>query len=371
MRRIRANQNWMRVALRGLEALKFDSQVQAAQKILIALGYDLGSAGADGLAGSKTQAAIKQFRADMGLPSGTSVDAQLIAMLPVALARVKSGVTMKPPAETTKAIPAVAASTPLAVSKDTIKNVQKSLIALGYDLGSSGADGIAGSKTQAAIARFRTDMGLPGGTGIDATLLAMLPVAVARKATGTYTSSSATTATPASKAVIATKAKVVSKTPTTSAAKPSAPSMMTASMFPEGFSLKSPILWGGLAVVGGLAFLFFASPPPQKTQKKPEKPTRRRGKMNGLAAPVEEHVRATEREVSKAKRYAAEAISEIRYRRCRAALHALGIAQAANAAASANASAGSAWHKTDMTTANRIVAQAEGLFETNCVISRR
>lgn len=361
---MRVKKNWMRVALRGLEALKFDSQVQAAQKVLIALGYNLGSSGADGLAGSKTQAAIQKFRQDMGLPPGTGVDAQLIAMLPVALARVKSGVAMKPPAETTKPLPGM---TPLSISKDTIKSVQKSLISLGYDLGSSGADGVAGSKTQAAIARFRTDMGLPAGTGIDATLLAMLPVALARKATGTYTSSSATSP----QAVIATKAKAVSP----AAGKSSSPSMITASILPEGFSLTSPMLWGGLAVVGGVAFLLFAGPSsPAKPSGKPagRKPpkTGKRGRLHGVGAPVEAHVKATARDSERAKRYAAQAISEVVNHNCRAALRALGMAQAATASASTNASAGAAWHKVDMAAANKSLARAEGLFETNCVARR-
>jgi peptidoglycan hydrolase-like protein with peptidoglycan-binding domain len=364
-RMIRVRKPW----LNGLGATKLDpkvqAQVRAAQEVLIALGYNLGSGGADGIAGSKTQAAIKKFREDMGLPPGTGVDAQLITMLPVALARKKSGVSMKPPASTTAPLPT---ST---ITKTNIQNVQKGLIALGYDLGSSGADGIAGSKTQAAIARFRTDMGLPSGTGIDVTLMAMLPVALARKATGTYTSSSV----PITPGTVVKKVVAKAKAVASPGAKASSPSMITASLFPEGFSLTSPVVIGGLAVAGGLAVLLFGGlGGPKKPGAKPpeKKPTPKgRGRVHGLGAPVEQHIRTMQREANKAQKYAAEAISDIKYGRCRAALRALGMAQAAGAVAVSNASDGSAWHKVDMTTPNRIVARAEGLFETNCVTSHR
>lgn len=50
-----------------------------------------------------------------------------------------------------------------------VKAVQQRLINLGYDLGLSGADGIAGRKTTAAVAKFQADRGLvikyPGTIG--------------------------------------------------------------------------------------------------------------------------------------------------------------------------------------------------------------
>ena len=58
----------------------FDYKVQIAQKLLAALGYELGSA--DGMLGSKTSAAISGFQAASSLPqTGTVNDALIDALI--------------------------------------------------------------------------------------------------------------------------------------------------------------------------------------------------------------------------------------------------------------------------------------------------
>ncbi|MHC4371933.1 MAG: peptidoglycan-binding domain-containing protein, partial [Planctomycetota bacterium] len=50
--------------------LKFGSrgsEVEALQQFLIDQGYDLGDAGADGIFGSKTRTAVRQFQSDQGI----------------------------------------------------------------------------------------------------------------------------------------------------------------------------------------------------------------------------------------------------------------------------------------------------------------
>lgn len=60
-------------------------------------------------------------------------------------------------------------------AKETIVAVQDALNDAGYPCGT--ADGIAGQKTRNAISQFRTDKGLPAGTGIDEELLKALGLA--------------------------------------------------------------------------------------------------------------------------------------------------------------------------------------------------
>ncbi len=50
------------------------SEVQSIQQQLIDLGYDLGRWGADGIAGRCTQAALRQFQEDNGLPATGRLD---------------------------------------------------------------------------------------------------------------------------------------------------------------------------------------------------------------------------------------------------------------------------------------------------------
>jgi len=57
---------------------------------------------------------------------------------------------------------------------DKIKAAQMTLIALGYDLGASGADGTLGPKTKAAIVKFQNDTGIGGNGTLDATTMAEL-----------------------------------------------------------------------------------------------------------------------------------------------------------------------------------------------------
>lgn len=53
---------------------EFDPAVERAQQQLIALGYELGPEGADGLFGEQTAAALRSFQADHGLPETGELD---------------------------------------------------------------------------------------------------------------------------------------------------------------------------------------------------------------------------------------------------------------------------------------------------------
>ena len=61
------------------------SDVTNTQNALIALGYNVGSTGADGIYGSKTTAAVKQFQKDAGLKSDGITGSQTAAALVDAL----------------------------------------------------------------------------------------------------------------------------------------------------------------------------------------------------------------------------------------------------------------------------------------------
>lgn len=136
------------------------------QQRLIALGYPLGSSGADGVMGPATMAAVKAFQAANGLAvdgiPGPATQAKLQdpkAKGPVAA--VTAAPAAKPaPAPAAKPAPAPAPTKAAAPAPMTTKEIQLRLIALGYSVGSKGADGVMGTNTAAAVRLFQSVNGL-------------------------------------------------------------------------------------------------------------------------------------------------------------------------------------------------------------------
>jgi len=60
-------------------------EVKAVQKLLMELGYDLGSSGADGIFGKKTEAAVLQFQKDYGIKVDGIVGNQTLTVLQTAV----------------------------------------------------------------------------------------------------------------------------------------------------------------------------------------------------------------------------------------------------------------------------------------------
>jgi hypothetical protein len=63
-----------RLAAQAVDAFSKGDDVRAAQTVLVALGYDLGAAGADGVLGPKTSAALKKFLASEGITQTGTLD---------------------------------------------------------------------------------------------------------------------------------------------------------------------------------------------------------------------------------------------------------------------------------------------------------
>jgi hypothetical protein len=63
-----------RLAAQAVDAFSKGDDVRAAQTVLVALGYDLGAAGADGVLGPKTSAALKKFQASEGITQTGTLD---------------------------------------------------------------------------------------------------------------------------------------------------------------------------------------------------------------------------------------------------------------------------------------------------------
>lgn len=143
------------------------SGVAAYQAQLIALGYDLGSAGADGVLGRKTKAAIRAFQKAHGLTADGIVGPNTLDALKAVLAPEP----VAPPVPETASQPAPAPEP--AKVRDTlaefeVRAIQQRLIDLGYpEVGL--VDGKWGSKTAGALAAFQDYEGLSSRDYDDAT----------------------------------------------------------------------------------------------------------------------------------------------------------------------------------------------------------
>lgn len=145
--------------------------VEALQKDLIKLGYDLGSYGADGSFGAATQKAVKKFQKDRGLTQDGIVGPQTYAELDEALAELTAMNTYTEEQFIRDVQKCLGAGVdgiagPITLGKTitlsrtknnkhpVVKFVQKRLFALGFtEVGK--ADSIFGSKTAAAVKAFQ------------------------------------------------------------------------------------------------------------------------------------------------------------------------------------------------------------------------
>lgn len=138
------------------------SAVKTAQQRLIAHGYDVGSAGADGWFGEGTLKAAKKFQSTKGL----TVDGIIGSATWTALNKEpeKKEEPVKP-AEPEKPVEPSTPSTSRSTigvgdSGSYVKEAQTMLKKLGYDIGKYGADGVFGNSTKAAVLNFQKKNGL-------------------------------------------------------------------------------------------------------------------------------------------------------------------------------------------------------------------
>ena len=128
------------------EGMRGDS-VRRVQILLIAHGYLQGEV--DGICGSKTVTAIRQFQKDAGLSADGICGQSTFDLLQVHAKKLET--------EEAEEVP-VGGVVKLGRRGPGVAHVQKLLIAKGYLSGE--ADGTCGSKTAGAIAHFQKDMGL-------------------------------------------------------------------------------------------------------------------------------------------------------------------------------------------------------------------
>jgi peptidoglycan hydrolase-like protein with peptidoglycan-binding domain len=136
--------------------LRYDPTIEAVQRELAASG--LYSGPIDGVAGRRTQLAIRTYQRMHQLDQTGSASAALVDH--IQLTRQFAAA-----ADTT-------ASLPPGASAGTIKSVQLRLQALGYDPGS--IDGQLGGQTQVAIRRFQQDRGIAATGGLSEELIVEL-----------------------------------------------------------------------------------------------------------------------------------------------------------------------------------------------------
>ncbi|MBX9747605.1 MAG: peptidoglycan-binding protein, partial [Hyphomonadaceae bacterium] len=114
-------------------------QTLELQTLLNGLGFDAGTP--DGLFGSGTRRAVRQFQAAQGLPADGFPTAALLDTV-----RARAGVTTEPPRE------------PRGLQRSGIRELQRLLNRLGYSAGA--ADGRIGERTRAAIRAFERAQGM-------------------------------------------------------------------------------------------------------------------------------------------------------------------------------------------------------------------
>lgn len=117
--------------------------VTNCQKALIGLKYDLGNSGADGQFGNKTSAAVRLFQQAKGLTiDGIVGRTTCIALKGQWIESWSVGRIIK--LKTIK------------MKGTDVKTIQKALMDRGYSVGSSGADGIFGKESAAAVKSFQS-----------------------------------------------------------------------------------------------------------------------------------------------------------------------------------------------------------------------
>lgn len=156
-----------------------DPDLPKVQSDLIALGYDLGPAGADGVLGRRTREAVLRFQEAQGLDVDGKIGPQTKKALQAAI-QAKGTVPATPsvaaPAPAPAAPPATSVpvtNAPVEVTKEVAEFVQRRLRELNYTHVGN-VDGDVGSWAQGAILAFRNDNALPLVPDIDSQLLVAL-----------------------------------------------------------------------------------------------------------------------------------------------------------------------------------------------------
>lgn len=141
----------------GLQYGSLGADVKALQSALLDAGIDV-RGGADGVFGTATQAAVKQFQASQGLSQTGKVDEQTASA-------ISSGAT----------VTGTSAFTGLKAGAlgNTVKGLQQALLDAGIDV-RGGADGIFGPATANAVKEFQSSQGLQATGVVDAETAAAL-----------------------------------------------------------------------------------------------------------------------------------------------------------------------------------------------------
>lgn len=133
------------------------SAVKTAQQRLIAHGYDVGSAGADGWFGEGTLKAVKRFQSDKGLTVDGIIGPATWTALNKEPEKKEEPAQPVQPSEPAKPIQPSTNRPTIGVGNSGayVKEAQSMLKKLGYNIGSYGVDGIFGSSTKGAVLNFQ------------------------------------------------------------------------------------------------------------------------------------------------------------------------------------------------------------------------
>jgi peptidoglycan hydrolase-like protein with peptidoglycan-binding domain len=138
--------------------------VRKIQEQLSQEGFEVGTA--DGVWGSSTSAAVKEFQKSQGLASTGKLDLETIQAM-----NIQDLIGSDSDAQGMQAQQGKGSvkGAQLFISPSQLKSIQQSLRDQGYDVGT--ADGVWGSKTQQALSKFQQDNGLEPTGGISVGML--------------------------------------------------------------------------------------------------------------------------------------------------------------------------------------------------------
>jgi peptidoglycan hydrolase-like protein with peptidoglycan-binding domain len=144
--------------------------IRRIQHSLMQGGYAIDAA--DGVWGSRTIAALREFQKVKGLQATGRADAQTLAALGVADAAGQPEPRRQQEMSAVDKAPPVRARTPADLDRATILAVQRALDKQGLQVGP--ADGVWGEQTVSAIGNFQRARGMPASGQLDAHTLAAL-----------------------------------------------------------------------------------------------------------------------------------------------------------------------------------------------------